>query len=107
MKLVVRPAARRDVLLQIAHYMDEFAFSAAERFAAAAERAMEQVRKRPGIGTPRTLANPRLEGLRSWPIPGFEDFRIYYLQPERNLVRIVRILHGKRDLARILTEEEG
>ncbi len=67
---------------------------------------MERVRKHPGIGGPRTIANPRLEGLRSWPIPGFEDVRIYYLQPERDLIRIVRILHGKRDLARILMEEK-
>ena len=39
-------------------------------------------------------------------MPGFTDIRIYYLLADESTVRVVRILHGKRDLARIL-EDEG
>jgi plasmid stabilization system protein ParE len=34
-------------------------------------------------------------------VEGFEDIKVYYLVVERE-VRIVRILHGRRDIDRIL-----
>lgn len=37
---------------------------------------------------------------------GAAALRIYYLQPDRHTIRVVRILHGKRDVGRIL-EGEG
>jgi plasmid stabilization system protein ParE len=40
-------------------------------------------------------------------VPGFEDLRVYYLQPEETVVRVIRVLHGKRDAARILLREES
>ncbi|MBL0158949.1 MAG: type II toxin-antitoxin system RelE/ParE family toxin [Bryobacterales bacterium] len=105
MKLVVRPAAHADILNQIKHYVDELADTAAERFAAAVQEAIEQIQKQPGIGSPRIIDNPRLFGLRSWPVPGFEDIRLYYLQPQPKLIRVIRVLHGKRDLGAILERE--
>lgn len=106
MKLVLRTAARGDVLSQVAYLLEESAFGAAARFSEAVEEAFEQIRKNPGIGAPRPFENPRLKGLRSWPVPGFEHIRIYYLQPDRHTIRVVRILHGKRDLGRILGNEQ-
>ena len=50
------------------------------------------------------LNNVRLAGLRSWPVKGFSDIRIYYLASEK-LVRIVRVLHGKRDIPFMLEIE--
>ena len=43
-------------------------------------------------------------GLRSWPVKGFETIRIYYLKLPGRL-RVLRILHGKRDVRRILRRE--
>jgi plasmid stabilization system protein ParE len=40
-------------------------------------------------------------------VPGFEDIRIYYLQPQPGLIRGIRVLHGRRDLAEILGAPEG
>jgi plasmid stabilization system protein ParE len=45
-----------------------------------------------------------LRGLRSWPVKGFDDVRVYYLAYEGQ-VRVVRVLHGKRDINSILNEE--
>jgi plasmid stabilization system protein ParE len=37
---------------------------------------------------------------------GFEAIRIYYLLDE-DTIRVIRILHGKRDVKRILEREGG
>ena len=55
------------------------------------------------MGAPRALGD--ISGLRSWPIPGFDEICIYYVATE-DVVRIVRILQGRRDLERIFKNEE-
>ena len=102
MRVVFRPAARRDIILQTGYYFDELAYEAAERFPTAVEIAIRQIGEQPGIGSLRFFDSPKLHGLRCWPVPGFEDIRIYYIQPQPALIRIVRVLHGRRDLAQIL-----
>lgn len=106
MKLILSPAARGDILNQVRFLLEEFAYGAAARFPGAVEGAFERLLKHPGVGAKKHFQNPGLKGLRSWPIPGFEHIRIYYLQPDRHTIRVVRILHGKRDVGRIL-EGEG
>jgi hypothetical protein len=50
------------------------------------------------------INNSRLAGLRTWPVKGFDEFRVYYLtQPD--LVAIIRILHDKRDIGSILERQ--
>jgi hypothetical protein len=46
-------------------------------------------------------SNPRIQNLRSWPVTGFETIRIYYALAA-DAMHIIRILHGKRDVRRIL-----
>jgi plasmid stabilization system protein ParE len=50
------------------------------------------------------LNNHQLQSLRSWPVAGFEAIRIYYLL-DNDAIRVIRVLHGKRDLKRILERE--
>lgn len=106
MKIVLRPAARRDVILQVGYYIDELAYEAAERFPAAVETAVQQIAERPDIGSLQFFDSPKLKGLRCRPVPGFEDIRIYYLQLQPGLIRVIRILHGRRDLAEIFNAPE-
>lgn len=48
--------------------------------------------------------HPRLDGLRHWPVPGFESHLIFYLTtPGR--IEVVRVLHGAQDLESILGEQ--
>ncbi len=58
----------------------------------------------PETGAPRISSNPILSDLRSWPVKGFEDIRIYYLIQEEE-IRIVRVLHGRRDIQNILEND--
>ena len=77
------------------------------RFLTAVEEAIQFLYRYPEAGALKELENSRLNGLRSWLVSGFEAIRIYYLRPDEHTLRIVRILHGKRDLDRILEKEEG
>jgi len=85
--------------------IEKDAAPAAERFLEAVQSAIGTLCQIPGAGAPKLLENPRLTGLRSWPVRGFPAMRIYYLHTADEL-RIVRVLHGKRDINPLL-EEEG
>jgi plasmid stabilization system protein ParE len=105
MKFVIRPAARNDILRQYEYYLiEKAAVPAAERFVTAVQAAIAQVCRNPGIGAPRILGNLRLAGLRSCAVKGFPEIRVYYLVT-RDLIRVVRVLHGKRDISPILEAE--
>ena len=105
MKSVIRQRARDDMIRQFRWYLvEQDAPDAAFRFLNAVEASVEQLMRVPGTGTPKALGNPALAGLRAWPVEGFEDMRIFYLV-EGETLKIVRILHGKRDINRILEGE--
>jgi plasmid stabilization system protein ParE len=104
-KFVIRPAARADILRQYRYYLIEAEDErVAERFLDAVQSAIAQGCRQPGIGTPKRMSNPKLAGLRSWPVKGFSEMRIYYLETAAAL-RIVRVLHGRRDINPMLEAE--
>jgi toxin ParE1/3/4 len=81
------------------------ALEAATRFLDAVDESIEAICKRPHIGAPKPLKNPILSGLRSWAVKGFEDVLIFYVvRPDA--LRVVRVLHGRRDIQRILEREK-
>lgn len=105
MNAVIRPRAREDAIRQFRWYLiDQDAPDVAFRFLEAVDSSVEQLVRMPHMGTLKPLKNPALEGLRSWPVTGFEDMRIYYMV-RGEILRVVRVLHGKRDLGRILEDE--
>jgi toxin ParE1/3/4 len=105
MKSTIRPAAREDILRQYRYYLiEQNAEEIAQRFLHAVEIAIQQLHSHPHIGSPRIFSNPALAGLRSWPVRGFPAIRIYYLFAEEEL-RVIRVLHGKRDIHAVLENE--
>jgi toxin ParE1/3/4 len=100
------PRASDDIDTQFEYYRRESGIDLAIRFLDAVEEAIAFLYRYPEAGSPRDGGNPGLRGLRSWPIPGFEDLRLYYLRPEREHLLIVRVLHGRRDVARLLRDED-
>ena len=101
----IRPAAREDILRQYRYYLvKQDAPATALRFLEAVEETISRVCHRPEMGPSKVLDNPRLTGLRSWPVKGFAAIRIYYLSSAAE-VRIIRVLHGKRDIAPVLEQE--
>jgi toxin ParE1/3/4 len=105
-KYVIRSGARRDILRQYEWYLvEKDAEEVAKRFIAAVDAAVAEICRQPGIGAPKRLSNAKLVGLRSWPVKGFPEIRVYYLTAE-GVVRVVRVLHGKRDIVPLLEASE-
>jgi toxin ParE1/3/4 len=103
--LFIQEAAEQDILHQVAWYAEQGVPSVALRFSAAAGASIEAIMAMPESGAPKSTANPRLAGLRTWPVKGFDQFRIYYLmQPD--LLIVVRILHDKRDTDALLEGQD-
>lgn len=105
MKLVIQPAAREDILRQYRYYLlEKDSERTAQSFLAAVQETIQQVTRRPGIGSPKTLDHPSLSVLRSASVRRFPSIRAYYLASE-DTIRVIRLLHGKRDIASILQKE--
>jgi toxin ParE1/3/4 len=94
-----RPAALRD-LIAVAQYIREDDEEAADRFLQAAEETFSRLAANPTIGRPRHFQ--RRPGLRSWQVQGFEKYLVFY-KALPDGIEIKRVLHGARDLRRILT----
>jgi toxin ParE1/3/4 len=104
---VIRPRARDDIIRQFRWYLvEQDAPDAAFRFVDAVEASVEQLLSMPGVGAPREIGNPALKGLRVWPVKEFDEFLICYVV-EGDTLRVIRILHGKRDIQRILNKESA
>ncbi len=107
MKYSIRPMAREDILRQFRYYVvEKDAEGVAERFLAAVQQAIEELCLHPEMGARRMIGNPALQGLRTWPVGGFSAMRVYYLCDEDTL-RVVRVLHGRRDIDPMLEDDEG
>lgn len=103
MKRFVQEAARTDILGQYRYYLELGAVDVAERFLQSVTEAIESVVAMPDMGAPKILGNPVLKGLRTWPVKGFDEIRIYYLRDSESLI-VIRVLHGKRDVTSILED---
>ena len=102
MKIEILPRAKDDIIRQFEYYVVEHdAPRVAIRFREAVKETLSRLNVRPRIGAQLRCSIP---GVRCWPVTGFPAIRIYYLLLG-DIIRVVRILHGKRDVRRILTEE--
>ena len=107
MKVSYRQAASDDVVRQFRYYLVTLNLpDVAVRFRKAVQRTVQSLRRHPLVGPRYRSSNPQLQTLRTWPVAGFEAIRIYYLLDEDTMC-VIRILHGKRDVKRILEREGG
>ena len=104
MKVSYRQIAKDDVIRQFRYYLVTMAVpEIAVRFREAVKLTVASLREHPLVGPQYLLRNPQLRNLRSWPVVGFDAIRIYYI-PESGTLRVIRILHQKRDVRRILEQ---
>lgn len=75
----------------------------AMRFADAFWTTTRRAQESPRSGVPRATENPRLQGLRSIRLVGFDSHILFYL--DREEVVAVRLLHGARDIGAIIADE--
>ena len=97
----VLPSARTDIRRQYEYYLELDRPELGDRFFIAVNSAIDSALQRPEAGAPKQVRNPQLTGLRTWSVPGFNEFRVYYLVRDGSLI-VVRVLHGRRDVDSIL-----
>ena len=104
MNLFIQEAAERDILHQIEWYAEKGVPAIAVRFSDAVAESIKAVIAMPLSGAPKPISDSRLACLRTWPVKGFDEFRIYYVvQPK--LLTVVRVLHDKRDTDALLRRQ--
>ena len=105
MKVSYRQTASDDLVRQFRYYLTVVDVpEIAIRFRDAVHRTIKALRQNPLVGPRYFSSNPQLQNLRSWPVVGFEVIRVYYIADEE-VFQVVRILHGKRDVKRMLEDE--
>ena len=106
MRITYRDAARDDVIRQFRYYLIALKRpDVAVRFREAVRKTVRALSQRPTMAPRYDPDNPRLRSVRSWPVAGFEAVRVYFVL-DHEVMRIVRILHGKRDIRSLLDGEK-
>jgi toxin ParE1/3/4 len=87
-------------LAEILDYLDQHSPLAAEQLAAAVDQRCSQLGQLPGIGRAREEIAPNLRSVV------IERYVLFY-RVTPSAVEVLRILHGTRDLDRIMRDESG
>lgn len=70
---------------------------AATQVVEAAYETFKTLAATPGLGRARKFRNPRLKGVRSWLVTGFDNYLIFYRAiPEG--IQVLHVYHGARDI---------
>jgi len=103
-RVLKREAARRDLTRQWIWYAENASIDVADRFLTAADNTLSLLSKQPEIGTVFFVRKPELQNMRRLPVSdGFGKILLIYF-PLRDGVDLVRVVHGSRDLERLLAE---
>lgn len=103
-RLRVLPAADADVD-NIATYIALDSLDQAMRFLDAANATYRMIIEAPGRWPVYELADPRLNDIRKRAVVGFINHLIFY-RIDADVVEIVRVLHGARDIPAVLDEPD-
>jgi toxin ParE1/3/4 len=101
-----RQLAKDDIIRQFRFYLvTKDVPEVAVRFRQAVRLTVESLREHPRMASLYPFGNPRLGDLRAWPVAGFEAIRIYFVVGD-DVLRVIRILHEKRNVRRILGRDK-
>ncbi|MDJ1182743.1 type II toxin-antitoxin system RelE/ParE family toxin [Roseofilum casamattae] len=99
-----RPQVIRD-LIDIATYIANTNLDLSDRFLQAAEQTFQQLGQMPEMGKRCQFERPELQNIRQIGVKEFRNYIIFYSLSERT-VEVIRVIHGARDLERLLTEDD-
>jgi toxin ParE1/3/4 len=104
--LCVRPRADRDIDEAADHYFSEAGIAVATRFHEAVEQAWNALCEQPKLGVTQEWLSSRLRGCRKWHLPKpFQVYQVFYCVTEE-VIDIVRVLHGSRDMEAVFDESD-
>ena len=97
-----RPGVWRDVV-DIADYIARDNLGASLRFIDAVERTVTGLAEMPGKGKAREPIDAALHGVRSYAVDGFPNHLVFYTFDDHRVL-VIAVLHGARDVGRVLRE---
>jgi len=103
--IAVSDEARYDIV-DISYKIAEDSLDTADRFASTINEVFEQLSEFPSLGVSRNYDNPKLTGMRMWPVPHFEKYLVFYTSTDSDL-QIVRVLHGSRDITDLFSSPDA
>jgi toxin ParE1/3/4 len=103
-RVTQRPRARFDLLQQFVYFREEANLALAERYYAAVDQTCSMLVNEPHAGVLYDSGIAQLEGLRRFPVHGFENYLIFHL-PRSSGVDVIRVLHGARDIDNLFAQE--
>jgi toxin ParE1/3/4 len=95
-RFVLRAAAQRDLNAYADYFEAQARKELALRFVDSARASFADLGETPNSGPPVHSRSAELDDLRKWRITGFPNYLIFY-RPEKDRVRILRIIHGAQD----------
>jgi toxin ParE1/3/4 len=101
-RFLIRPKADLDLDNQAWYLAEQSGPEAGHRFLDSAEFAL--LATQPHMGWKSTVTAPRYGDLRLFPVRGFDRVLILY-RPHSDGIEVLRLLHGARDLRRVLRLE--
>jgi toxin ParE1/3/4 len=104
-RILVRDAALAD-LEAITLFLSSTSPRAALSFSGGVDGALRRIADHPGIGRSRPSRDPLLQGIRTWPLPGFESVLVVY-RVARTDIEVLRVLHGARDVRGLLSDPDA
>jgi toxin ParE1/3/4 len=96
-KVVIRPAANRDLDEQARYIANASGLDRGLRFYESAAETFRILVIHPHLGRATRLSNPFLGGTRMFPLKNFDHHIVFY-RPVQRGVEIIRVIHGSRDL---------
>ncbi|MFZ0743714.1 MAG: type II toxin-antitoxin system RelE/ParE family toxin [Terracidiphilus sp.] len=105
-ELRVSEAAALSIVEQSDYHRQASDIPLAQRWEDAVDEAVNTLLRSPGRGAPCRFRTPDLAGLRWILIPGFSKHIVFYrYMQQEQIVLIVQVLHGARNLEVILDED--
>jgi plasmid stabilization system protein ParE len=101
------PAAYQSILDQADYYRLTLDQDLVDRWELAVDLAINSLLSFPERGAPCRFRSPALAGLRWIFVPGFPKHMVFYRYlPQEQLLLIVKVAHGARNLETLLDEED-
>jgi toxin ParE1/3/4 len=101
-RVLKREAARRDLIQQWVWYAENAGIEVADRFLQAVDKTLDLLSTQPESGAAFFVRTPELRNIRRFPVSGgFGKILLFYF-PLQDGIDIVRVVHGNRDLERLL-----
>jgi toxin ParE1/3/4 len=106
-EIVTKPKAKEDIR-EIWLTISDDNPHAADAFEQAVDETANLLSSAPESGSKRYFYHPELEGLRFFPIRGFENHLLFYRTlTEEETIEIVRVVHGTRNIPTLFDEEKN